>query len=243
MDILHHYNQSKDHSCQSATVLVDFVVNKLEIKPKSVIDVGCGLGQWLKVFKDSTNCKILGIDGPHVPEEESFIPEKDRLRVRLEEFIDQTNFDKYELAVCLEVAEHLPCHSADLLVRALSSLSDLILFSAAIPGQTGENHINEQPHHFWLSKFQSIGFLVSDPFRERFWNHPEVNWWYSQNMFLLYKDGSKINSRVNHHEYNGNMYVHPTLLEFYRESSSREASDQSAGIARKVLRKLLFKNR
>ena len=218
MKIHHHYNHGH-HGLSSASLVVKYLEEELRITPRSVIDVGCGLGQWLHVFLSSSALKVKGIDGHHVPVGESFISEEDRLRIDLEEFIVAKSDECFDLAVCLEVAEHLDFSLADALVDKLGSLSNTILFSAAIPGQTGENHVNEQPHSFWLDKFEEKGYLVLDPFRKLFWNDPRVNWWYSQNLFLICKP-SYCSEQAQAYTYDRNMYIHPRLLDLYRPKVS-----------------------
>jgi hypothetical protein len=69
-------------------------------------------------------------------------------------------------------------------VGALCRLADVVLFSAAEPGQGGEHHINERPLQYWRELFQSKGFLVFDPLRPRFHRDPLVEPWYRYNMLL-----------------------------------------------------------
>ena len=64
-EILHHYNE--DHNITSASIMVPCILNYIE--PKSIIDIGCGLGQWVSVFKRHGANNVLGVDGSHVPKE------------------------------------------------------------------------------------------------------------------------------------------------------------------------------
>lgn len=59
-----------------------------------------------------------------------------------------------DLAICLEVGEHLSPELGDRLVRLLSELSSTIVFSAAPRGQGGIAHINEQPREYWIRRFE-----------------------------------------------------------------------------------------
>jgi hypothetical protein len=90
----------------------------------------------------------------------------------------------FDLAVCLEVAEHLPESAADGLVDLLSSAAPVVLFSAAIPGQEGEDHINEQWPTYWATKFADRGFESVDVLRPLLWEDQRVDWYYRQNMML-----------------------------------------------------------
>ena len=124
------------------------------------------------------------------------------------------NFDKrYDLAFCLEVAEHLQENKADNFVSNRCKLSDLILFSTAIPGQTGENHYNEQYPDYWSELFKKRNYFLIDYFRKKFWNDANVDWWYKQNMFLVVHE-----SRLEDFKddlWDGSVMVSPELFNMY----------------------------
>ncbi|WP_439697075.1 class I SAM-dependent methyltransferase [Mucilaginibacter sp. AW1-7] len=179
------------------------------LKPHSVADIGCGTGSWLKVARDLGAKKIRGIDGIHVDRDMLCIPEDAFVQHNLT-FPIQADM-KYDLAICLEVAEHLPEKNADQIVSVLTDFSDIILFSAGIPGQGGQFHINEQWPAYWQAKFKDHDFLAVDNLRPVFWNNPRVDWWYRQNMLLYVKKdlipqlGFQATAAVP-------AYVHPELL-------------------------------
>ena len=111
------------------------------IRPGSVVDVGCGLGEWLATFQEHGVSDILGIDGDYVDRDMLYIPQQDFKTIDLNRpFTLNRTFD---LAVCLEVAEHLEAEHANDFVESLTRLAPIILFSAAIPLQSGTNHVNE----------------------------------------------------------------------------------------------------
>lgn len=155
-------------------------------KPTSVLDVGCGIGTWLKVFEDAGNIEILGIDGVYV--------DKSMLKISEDKFIHadlQLPFDlkkKFDLGLCLEVAEHLPEKTIDNLISSLTKHCDTLLFSAAIPNQGGQNHLNEQWPEYWEKKFRDYGYMFYDVIRPQIWNNNEIEWWYRQNIFLVTKN-------------------------------------------------------
>lgn len=153
-------------------------------KPYSVIDIGCGTGTFLKVFKD-LGCSVLGIDGSWVDPIllSENLKAEEFLSVNLEDQFPE--IQKADLVLCLEVAEHLSEKKADQLVDYLISLSDRIIFSAAIPGQGGYNHVNEQWLNYWKEKFKTRAYQMLDIFRPIFWDNPKVFWWYRQNMVLF----------------------------------------------------------
>jgi hypothetical protein len=98
---------------------------------------------------------------------------------------------KYDLVICLEVAEHLPDSASDLLVETLTKHGDVIIFSAAIPGQGGQNHVNEQWTSYWQNKFSKLGFYFHDVLRPLIWTNKSIEWWYKQNMFLVTREPSQ----------------------------------------------------
>jgi SAM-dependent methyltransferase len=169
-----------------ADVVVPMILDLLTVN--SVVDVGCGTGTWLATFADRGVSDFLGIDGDHVP--------RDKLMITPERFLacDLENPPelgcRFDLCLSLEVAEHLHERSADDFVAFLASLSDTVLFSAAIPGQTGQNHYNLQWPEYWAEKFAKHEYLAYDPFRPLIWGDNRVKWWYQQNI-LMFSDSSK----------------------------------------------------
>lgn len=153
---------------------------------KSVIDIGCGTGVWLKVCHDDLAIKDFnGIEGPYLKKEKLKVnPDS----VRFADLKQELKLvRKYDLVISMEVGEHLPDSSADNYVKSLVNAGDFILFSAALPGQEGTYHINEQFPEYWAGKFCSAGFVPVDILRKYFWNNTNVDWWYRQNMMLYIK--------------------------------------------------------
>lgn len=154
------------------------------IHPESVVDVGCGTGAWLECFREHGVDNIMGLDGLHVPVSQLEIPGKyfrpcdlDRLPLAIDR--------RFDLAISLEVAEHLPGESADAFVKQLVELAPVVLFSAAICHQGGQHHVNEQWPNYWVDRFQSHAYEPFDVFRPYVWDNSEVDWWYAQNLFLF----------------------------------------------------------
>lgn len=148
--------------------------------PTSVIDIGCGRGVWLKAFGD---LQIKGRDGPWTKQDRLLIsPAQFQPTDLSKPFCEAERFD---LAMSLEVAEHIDAAQADQFVENLVGLADTILFSAAIAGQGGQHHVNEQQLSYWTEKFAVRGYQLFDVLRPRLWANTDVCWWYRQNIVVL----------------------------------------------------------
>jgi SAM-dependent methyltransferase len=152
--------------------------------PASVVDLGCGRGTWLKAFKDIGATKLVGYDG-NWNTQRNMIDQAIVFRsANLNEPIRPVDSERFDLAMSLEVAEHLEPSSATTFIRSLTDLSDVILFGAAYTKQGGDNHINEQAHTYWAEIFMSFECVPYDLFRPVVWGDKEIPFWYQQNTFL-----------------------------------------------------------
>jgi len=178
-----YYLGLREGSRRSAEVIVPLVCGW--IHPGSVVDVGCGDGTWLSVFRQHGVREILGIDREYVTGEILQIPEEKFLRhdLRVPLSMDRV----FDLVVSLEVAEHLPAEFAETFVDSLARLGPAILFSAAVPFQGGADHFNEQWPDYWVDLFRKKGFVARDPIRKQIWKHADIEWWYSQNILMFMK--------------------------------------------------------
>ena len=176
-----YYARLSRGSRTSAAAVVPLVLEL--IQPTSVVDVGCGIGAWLAEFKRHGVSEVLGVDGSHVPESQLEIEPAEFLTADLSQPLQLER--TYDLAMSLEVAEHLEPAQADQFVESLTQLAPVILFSAAVPFQGGEHHVNEQWPAYWAERFEARGFVALDALRSSLWDRPEVDWWYAQNLLLF----------------------------------------------------------
>lgn len=177
------FTQMEEHAYRSARVVIP-LVNEL-FKPGSVIDIGCGTGAWLKAWNEIGIDDFLGVEGPYVQNQRVLIPPDKIIYKDLKQSLDLGK--KYDLAMSLEVAEHLPASNADSFIQSLISASNVVLFSAAIPGQEGTYHINEQYPEYWASIFQKVGYIPIDCIRPKIWKNTSVEFYYRQNILVFIK--------------------------------------------------------
>jgi SAM-dependent methyltransferase len=157
---------------------------------KSAVDVGCGVGTWLNVCERHGVDRIQGYDGPWVDREELVIPQERFSPQNLEEEIPSAQ--RFDLVISLEVAEHLPAEKAEHFVRQLTKLGDRVLFSAAIPGQGGVGHLNEQWPEYWTEKFGAHGFVPVDVIRHQIWTDTKIPVHYRQNTLIFEKTDARL---------------------------------------------------
>ena len=165
----------------SAKSILPIVEQALSMQVKSVLDAGCGEGAWLSVWK-SMGANVVGLDGAYVNAQQLLIDEAEFVATDLSRGFDLQQ--RFELAQSLEVAEHLPEASADGLVNSLCKHADIVLFSAAPPGQGGENHINEKPYCYWRDIFAANGYRMYDVIRPAVLTDRNIKPWYRYNTFL-----------------------------------------------------------
>lgn len=219
------YNWWIDPAVNSAKQIVPFILKSFPIM--SVLDFGCAQGGWLSVFQEHGVKKIMGLDGEWVDTKELLIPTTSFHSVNLESYRHNPK-DKFNLCICLEVAEHLEGCFSDSLISNLTSASDIILFSAAVPEQGGQHHVNERPPSYWNDKFEVKGFRQLDFLRPRFWENEEVAWWYRQNMMIYSK--KSFNDELMHfsNNFSGKHMIHPAAFsEKCSELSIENASSRN----------------
>jgi len=181
-DIEFYKSQVEDSYKASRKVLEMF---KQYYQPKSVIDVGCGVGTWLKTWQALGVDKIYGLDCNTIDDNLLYVSREHIGIVDLEKHENLAN-ETYELVMSIEVAEHLNPNASEAFVKLLTSYGDVVLFSAAIPKQPGNNHINCQPPKYWVELFNKQGYECFDFLRKKNMELG-IGWSPTQNMFLYVK--------------------------------------------------------
>lgn len=176
-----YYNRQRERSRASAEEVVPLILQMIHLK--SVVDVGCGAGTWLSVFKKHGVGDVCGVDGEYVDRgllqisQEQFFPFDLKKPLKLNR--------RFDLVVSLEVAEHLPSECAEIFVNSLVSLAPVVLFSAAAPFQGGTSHVNEQWPEYWQKYFEKHGYVVIDALRGKIWKNEKIQYWYRQNILFF----------------------------------------------------------
>lgn len=152
------------------------------LKAESVLDLGSGRGVWLSEWQGAGVVDVVGVDGDYVDRERLAIPRESFKASDLTKPFDLGR--KFDLAQSLEVGEHLPEQASAVLVESLTRHADRVLFSAAVPGQGGEFHINEKPLSFWQDLFAAHEFEAFDCVRPRLKDVNGVEPWYRYNTVL-----------------------------------------------------------
>jgi SAM-dependent methyltransferase len=150
--------------------------------PRSILDVGCGTGTWLRTAIDLGAREVFGIDGVSIPDADLLFDPKFFKVCDLTSHIDLGR--KFEVTLCLEVAEHLDERFATTLIDTLIRHSDCVVFSAACPDQPGQHHVNCRWPSYWQRLFNECGYACEDAVRWQLWEEAEVEPWYRQNMFI-----------------------------------------------------------
>lgn len=175
------FQTHRSSSSASASVVVPLLCKLTGCR--SVVDIGCGTGTWLAAFACAGVTDQVGIDGDYIDASQLEIATSQFVRHNLHEPFKLGR--AFDLAICLEVAEHLPESSADGLIDSICAASKAVLFSAAVPHQLGTGHIHARWQSYWVAQFGKRGYRVLDCIRPAVWNDERVSYWYAQNALLF----------------------------------------------------------
>lgn len=181
------YSYIDTGSRRSARVVAALLLREMEIG--SLLDIGAGHGAWAAEWLAAGVKNVVAVDGDYVQPDQLAVP---REVFRAHDL--STPFDlkrRFDLVQSLEVAEHLPAEKAELFVDNIARHGDVILFSAAVPHQGGEHHVNERPPEYWRRKFAARGYAAFDFLRPRLADRSEVMPWYRFNSYLYANDAGQ----------------------------------------------------
>ncbi|QEH31922.1 hypothetical protein OJF2_03890 [Aquisphaera giovannonii] len=178
------YRDRAEASRRSGEIILSLLMEAIP-GIRSAVDLGCGTGDWLSVLRDKGVETIQGYDGPWVLETDALaIPRECFRPIDLNQPGDLSD-RRYDLAISVEVGEHVQPANSPALVRSLTQLSDVVLFSAAVPGQGGTGHVNERWPSDWADLFDREGYETIDVLRGMIWDDDRLCFWYRQNVLLF----------------------------------------------------------
>jgi SAM-dependent methyltransferase len=181
-----YYVAVEAHARKASATIAESVM--ADLKPRSVIDVGCGTGALLAALRDR-GCGVFGLE---YAESGLALCRSRNLAVRKFD-LERDTFDgglTFDVALSTEVAEHLPERCANRYVELLTKAAPQIVFTAAFPGQGGRDHVNEQPASYWIDKFSALGFTFDEPLSygwRRQWKEAGIAPWYWMNAMIFAK--------------------------------------------------------
>ena len=181
----------------------------------SVLDVGCGTGNWLDCFSANRDRTIFGLEMETYAPADLAIDPRLILHVDLGHEVDLRR--RFDLVLCLEVAEHIDRACAATVVANCARHADVVLFSAAIPGQRGLHHVNEQTPGYWSDLFAGHDYEAIDTLRPLIWEDQQIPVWYRQNMLLFVRRGGAAHAEIQRrmpepHEPRPRALAHPEYL-------------------------------
>ena len=113
-------------------------------QPKTVAELGCGNGKLSRELA-TLGVEVFAVDGFSCPDFAGLPVVFQRVDLNNTDELESCFAGRrFDLAICLEVAEHLESENSEGLIRCLTEVASVIVFSAAVPGQGGSGHINCQ---------------------------------------------------------------------------------------------------
>ena len=196
LDQHHISHQNEVWRVNANLALLEALLNYVD-RPSKVVDVGCGYGYFLRACEEILQeVEVFGLDGPWVDHRFlQFSPDS----FYTVDLISDSCWPRIEadLVVCLEVIEHLPPDRGLSFCEELVSFKSPILFSAAIPGQGGQGHVNERLPSFWMNEFKRLGFIPTDCLHPHIWVDNRLPFWFKQNPILIVPEEQQ--QRYPHH--------------------------------------------
>jgi len=206
--------------------------------PMSMLDVGCGTAGWLAAAQQLGVDTVAGVDG-HAPADQLQIPLEAFTTADLTQPLDLGQ--QFDLVMSLEVAEHLPPSAAATFVDSLARHGDVVLFSGAIPGQGGNEHLNEQWPPYWAELFGAHDFVLFDVVRPIVWDDDRIDYYYRQNMLLFARAVAAERLAAKPAPRSALNLVHPGTLSTFTDSGVRFAFKIAWGSIGRTLRKRLHR--
>jgi len=149
------WSKDNDSYVRSAEIIVNILHDVF--RPKRLVDLGAGCGVYSDLFKRK-GVDVVAVDGVIPPPEFSY-PVDVQVRDLTVPF--KNPWGSFDLALCLEVAEHIPEEFVNIYLDNILQFSDRLILSAAQPNQEGHHHVNMQPKRYWVAKLAAKGFAYN----------------------------------------------------------------------------------
>ena len=218
------FDWQAERAAQSARVVVPRLIELA--RPRSVVDLGCGTGAWLQVFREHGVEDVVGIDAAYIDREQLLIPAE--LFVAADLAAPPAFDRRFDLALTLEAAHCAPPDASETIVHALSTYAPVVYFASAVPNQGGGPGPTRRWPRYWSDLFAREELECYDVLRAELWEHPQVDWWYAQNGLIFARDGV-----LDGVEPTGPPLplVHPQLLAHVVEHGVEEPEEAAAGLS------------
>lgn len=201
----------------------------------STVEIGCGNAHWTRAGLDLGVQQYLAADGDWNDLRDLLVDQDRFVAIDLAHPLALSR--RFDLAICLEVAEHVGEEHAETIVDSLVRASDVILFGAAVPFQGGSGHINEQWASWWRERFSREGFVPFDLVRPKFWADRSIHYWYRQNPFVYVKRcNAEATRRVA--EAQRALYAEPVLFDAVVPEKFEELASYRAIVPKRLARQL-----
>jgi len=185
------HDAGRERRVANGRQLADVIYGAL--KPKTVIDLGCGLGFFLAGM-ERHGCKVTAVDNDWVKSLQPAVAPSAYTYHDLNQPFKSNK--RYALATSFEVAEHLEPARSAAFVAELCALSDRVAFGAAIPRQGGKGHINLRWQSDWVEMFAEEGYACYDVIRPAMADLDATYFWFRQNALMFIKSGTPVPAAV-----------------------------------------------
>jgi len=132
-------------------------------QPKSILDLGCGIGSYLEGALEGGCKDLYGIE-LNYDKAKKYITKNISFYIKSGDITKELNLKKkFDCVLSIEVAEHVEMSQVSFFINNIIRYAEkYILFTAAPPGQPGRGHINLKKKNFWIKYIEDKGVTYKD---------------------------------------------------------------------------------